>query len=280
MLLLRVLHAHTNLDMKMRANWLHPPPPFTDTTKEIINIKRRRKRHFPSLLHQFMPIIWVCVMLTLVMLIYFVSILNQFPPKHIHHARSVDITKNPPAHTMKHRYVLYRILGNDLPPRHSPGQTLVNLKFLLENEVEFEGCLKIWILNRLVDKVKEDAIIRLLQMYRQRYEIIQFDEIFYMNTRFRYSDFPQHDYFYSEDVISASQGLRVAATNHMYHSKNLYAMNNNGARNFALLQGRQLAEWIFPFDGNCFLTQTSWDLIVGQLNEFGGPYQYFVVPMV
>lgn len=33
--------------------------------------------------------------------------------------------------------VLYRILGNDLPPRHSPGQTLRNLRFLLQRESDF-----------------------------------------------------------------------------------------------------------------------------------------------
>lgn len=33
--------------------------------------------------------------------------------------------------------VLYRIIGNDLPPRHSPRQTLTNLRFLLENENDF-----------------------------------------------------------------------------------------------------------------------------------------------
>ncbi|KAL8283667.1 hypothetical protein RQP46_005462 [Phenoliferia psychrophenolica] len=33
--------------------------------------------------------------------------------------------------------VLYRILGNDLPPRHSPGQTLRNLRFLLQHESDF-----------------------------------------------------------------------------------------------------------------------------------------------
>jgi hypothetical protein len=34
--------------------------------------------------------------------------------------------------------LIYRIIGNDLPPRHSPKQTLTNLQFLLEHEGDFE----------------------------------------------------------------------------------------------------------------------------------------------
>lgn len=35
--------------------------------------------------------------------------------------------------------VIYRIIGNDLPPRHSPHQTLTNLKFLLQHEDDFKS---------------------------------------------------------------------------------------------------------------------------------------------
>ena len=37
-------------------------------------------------------------------------------------------------------------------------------------------------------------------------------------------------------------------------SKNLYVMNNNGARNLALDIGRARAKWAMPWDGNCFST--------------------------
>lgn len=34
---------------------------------------------------------------------------------------------------------IYRIIGNDLPPRHKQGQTLANIRFILENEQNFDG---------------------------------------------------------------------------------------------------------------------------------------------
>ena len=48
----------------------------------------------------------------------------------------------PPVHDdapQRDTLVLYRILGNDLPPRHSPGQTLRNLRFLLQHESDFSS---------------------------------------------------------------------------------------------------------------------------------------------
>ena len=39
-------------------------------------------------------------------------------------------------------FAFYRILGNDLPPRHTVGQTLEKLDFILKNERPLEGCSK------------------------------------------------------------------------------------------------------------------------------------------
>ncbi|EGG05873.1 uncharacterized protein MELLADRAFT_87693 [Melampsora larici-populina 98AG31] len=53
----------------------------------------------------------------------------------------------------------------------------------------------------------------------------------------------------------------------MYHEKNLYAMNNNGGRNFALQHGRDQkdARWILPLDGNCFFTPTGMKELINQI---------------
>jgi hypothetical protein len=65
--------------------------------------------------------------------------------------------------------VLYRVLGNDLPPRHEIGQTLSNLRFMLDNEPELEACEKRWVVNRIVDPEQEAAIIALLEERGQHY---------------------------------------------------------------------------------------------------------------
>ena len=55
-------------------------------------------------------------------------------------------------------------------------------------------------------------------------------------------------------------------------------MNNNGARNAALREGRNVAKWVAPWDGNCFIMAAAWNSIVGTVKA--KPYlKYFTVPM-
>lgn len=130
----------------------------------------------------------------------------------------------PPIHSdvpQRDTMILYRILGNDLPPRHSPGQTLRNLRFLLQHESDFSilphlgphsvhhstaygsgsgvkqshssdgGLLvdKYFVLNRIADKEMEAALIGLLHLYsvpNSRIIVIPFDWKEYQRRDFRW----------------------------------------------------------------------------------------------
>src|SRR5699024_5319235 len=61
------------------------------------------------------------------------------------------------------RFVLYRIIGNDLHPRHKRGQSLDNLRFILDHEPSLVDCEKRFVLNRIVDEDQENEIISLLR---------------------------------------------------------------------------------------------------------------------
>ena len=174
--------------------------------------------------------------------------------------------------------VLYRILGNDLPPRHSKEQTLENLKFILDNEQTLNNCEKRWVVNRIVDRQQEQAIIELLEKRNQNYIHIPFIEEEYSKTILNYEGFPEPDYLNSEEFHNLPSWRQERAKDHIYHYKNLYAMNNNGARNTALREGKNLAKWILPWDGNCFLTQKAWQEILDGIHQFQDS-KYFIVPM-
>ncbi len=58
---------------------------------------------------------------------------------------------------------LWRILGNDLPPRHASDQTIKNVEFILKHEDDFGMTNKRWCLNRIVDKAKEESLLKLLE---------------------------------------------------------------------------------------------------------------------
>ncbi|TIV70940.1 MAG: hypothetical protein E5V89_12390, partial [Mesorhizobium sp.] len=56
-----------------------------------------------------------------------------------------------PVSKMKDSFVLVRIIGNDLEPRHRKGQSYDNALFILDNESDFPDCEKVWLVNRITD---------------------------------------------------------------------------------------------------------------------------------
>ena len=80
------------------------------------------------------------------------------------------------------KFVIYRIVGNSLPPRHGPDDTCNNLQFVLENEPDLPSCDKRWLLNRLVDPEVEARCIKLIRASGQTYHSIALDEASYRNT--------------------------------------------------------------------------------------------------
>lgn len=178
----------------------------------------------------------------------------------------------------KDDFVLYRIIGNDLEPRHSDGQSIQNVKFILENEPEFKDCRKKWVLNRIFDPVIEQQIIALLESFEQDYTRIPFDFEDYAAVPFDVSLMPSPDYLQSPKFEYLDPDSRIRAVVQSYRKKNNYVMHNNGARNFALRAGKQEAKWVLPWDGNCFLTAEAWQ----ELREAvirNRHLQYFSVPM-
>jgi len=149
----------------------------------------------------------------------------------------------------KCKYVLYRILGNDLPPRHKKGQTFKNTLFILKNEPAFEGCEKRWVVNRIVDKKQEAKIIDLLEKYSQPYIHLPFCK-------------DEYDRIDSLDKLA----------------KIIYVNHTNGARNKALCEGRRIADWILPLDGGCFFNRQGWE-DMSKAIEAGTDFKYFMLPM-
>lgn len=124
------------------------------------------------------------------------------------------------------QFLLYRIIGNDLPPRHKEGQTLSNLHFILEHEPSFPNTRKIFVLNRISDPNTEAAIIQLLEQYHMEYIRIPFVEHEYQQLDFRLEDFTEPDFLHSDDYRRYSKVSKLRVLDYTYHDKNLYAMNN------------------------------------------------------
>ncbi|WP_444933671.1 alginate lyase family protein [Microbulbifer sp. JTAC008] len=175
-------------------------------------------------------------------------------------------------------FILYRVIGNDLAPRHSVGQSRKNLEFILKHEPELDNCEKVFILNRIVDPNEEAAIIKLLDDHQQTFIRIPFSWDDYRKIEWNILDHPISYAPYKLKGLRLRQDLAVQAELSLYRYKNNYVMNNNGARNLALQDGKSKADWILPWDGNCFVTPKAWRAIKQQVLH-NNAYPYHVIPM-
>jgi len=177
------------------------------------------------------------------------------------------------------RFVLYRIVGNDLYPRHDAGQSLANLRFILEHEPALEGCEKRWLLNRIRQPEKVQELTALLDHHGYGYDLIPFEQEAFQAVPWDWEVLPEPDFLVSKAyrrlINHQPQSWEIA----LYRHKNNYLMNNNGARNRALELGRNLADWVLPWDGNCFLTAAGWESLRAAVHHQSSA-DYFHVPML
>lgn len=173
---------------------------------------------------------------------------------------------------------LYRIIGNDLYPRHAKGQSRSNVEFILKNEAELPLCQKRWILNRIFDADERRSIVSLLKEHNQTYYEIPFSGDEFRKIGWDLSTYPHESYLISKEFLTLPDLDQSRAYTAAYRRKNNYLMNNNGARNYALELGRREFKWVLPFDGNCFITESAWDEFIHSVCSI--PYRkYFVIPM-
>jgi len=171
------------------------------------------------------------------------------------------------------QFVLIRTLANDLPPRHAPNQTAINLQFILDNEPKHYQ--RYWIINRVVSEETEDTLRHLLDRYNEDYEVIRFVQSDFQQVPLGF-DRPgvPIDQFY---VSSVSQQRYLLQE--LYHDRNQYVMHNNQARNRAIEYGSRMAEWVLPFDGATFATAKVWDEFRRESGASKDDEKYMVVPM-
>ncbi|MFO7901862.1 MAG: alginate lyase family protein [Pirellulaceae bacterium] len=175
-------------------------------------------------------------------------------------------------------FVLYRVIGNDLFPRHRLGQSRENIAWILEHEPELPGCEKRWVVNRIVDRGEEAAILRMLDEANARYLHIPFRWDEYRAASWDISGIPPQFAPHTVGFTRLAETYQGRVMMRLYRHKNNYVMNNNGARNAALNDGRTRAKWVLPWDGNCFLTRQAWDSIREGVTT-RPHYPYHVVPM-
>jgi hypothetical protein len=146
---------------------------------------------------------------------------------------------------MSHEATVWRILGNDMPPRDKPGRRLSILEDMLRNEPEYAGAQKWFLLNRIVDTNLHSTLCAVLTNFGAHYVTVPFDK----------------------SLCSDYETIR------------LYGININAARNEAIALGHGIAPWSVILDGDCTFTESNWDLILEAMQAPAHP-PYLSIPHV
>lgn len=126
------------------------------------------------------------------------------------------------------QFALCRIIGNEIPYRHSEDQNIKSLSFILEHEVDFPGVSKIFVLNRIIDPNQQKTLVEMIESYG--YDVFSIP-------------FVRSEY----DSCNSTTGRKY------------YVTNVNPARNKTLQRYLPQYDYVMPFDGNCFLRTDGWE---------------------
>ncbi|BBK31418.1 hypothetical protein EDC65_0220 [Stella humosa] len=179
--------------------------------------------------------------------------------------------------TARPTFIVYRVLGNDLPPRHRVGQTIDCLRFILRHEPPLADCEKRWVLNRIVDPQAEAEAQALIAAAGQRAIRIPFSLDEYAAQPYAYRGVPDTHRFHSPAFLAMDERNRAPAIDRYLGWRNRYAMHVNGARNQALEDGLADARWVLPLDGQSFIRADAWAAIRAAADS-AGEARYLVMP--
>lgn len=163
------------------------------------------------------------------------------------------------------KFLIIRIIGNDILAIHGANQTISNLEFTLNYECKFLNTDKLYVLNRIHNETKKKKIINLLEKYNQTYIDLKFDlHTFNLLPRLNVTN----KVFNSYSIEKKSKLL---------YNYNIYLININNCRNFCIKYGKQNYEWTFILDSNNFFTKYHYNTILNSINETDN---YIIIPQI
>ncbi len=195
----------------------------------------------------------------------------------------------------KKKYLIIRMLGNDLVGLHHPKQTLKNLTFTLEHEPDFPHTDKVFVLNRIFDVYKQRKIIKLLEKHNKKFIIIPFEYTVWdkINSNLNLDDL--NKFLKTKNVkkllnegtntstrehFKAEQRIHNNCLQYLYllQPYTLYICNNNKCRNFCIDYGkRHNYQWTFVCDSNSFFMTKYYKQIVDKISK---ARDYIIIPQI
>ena len=155
---------------------------------------------------------------------------------------------------------IFRILGNEMPPRDTVGSRLEVLEYILKNEPQFQNVEKWYLINRLQNIQFRRSVCELLDRYNAKYVTVL------LNRKY---------------VLDAGLGRTTeecGSTLEIRREKIRRAIEINGARNMAIERGQRYSKYVVVLDGDCMFDAAGWDVV--QEEMLLGTSQHLSIPMV
>lgn len=144
--------------------------------------------------------------------------------------------------TGKTQASIFRVLGNENPPRDIPGKRLEILKRICEEEPNFSNTQKWFVVNRLYSKPYRRNVLETLDRYNAHYITQYFD----WNCK------PQ------------------------LHALQTWGLGVNRARNTAIQAGKYLSRYAVILDGDCMFTSDGWEAVYQDIQQ--DQYMHLSIP--
>tara|TARA_R110002051_G_scaffold61354_5_gene112543 strand:+ start:20995 stop:22407 length:1413 start_codon:yes stop_codon:yes gene_type:complete len=137
-----------------------------------------------------------------------------------------------------HTATIFRILGNQLPPRDQVGKRDEILQYMLNEEPELEGAQKWYIVNRIQDIMHRRCVCEILDRADAHYITIPFDKSIPPDPR-----------------EIRHRGIAL-----------------NDARNIAIEAGHVMTPWSVVLDGDCIFTEEGWAPVLEAMTRGDTPH--------
>lgn len=207
------------------------------------------------------------------------------------------------------QFVIYRIVGNDLPPRHRAGDSIKIAQKIIETESDFDNCEKRWLLNKLADRETEQRLHDLITRHGYRCDRVPFDESSYsqaflkpdllpeeyrpfveaadMNNHQSWSEWSITGRVKSRQLKKMIESrpllpfpMHGLAKEWIIREKSQTVVGINQARNRALELGfDNHAQWVLPLDGWSYFSDDGWASFI-EAASLNSNVRYVSIPIV
>lgn len=202
------------------------------------------------------------------------------PPFNALFSRGASLTPEPVPKA--YDYAVVRIIDNDLLLAEAFDQTRDALEFTLTREPRLDGCLKLWVLDRLIDDEKKQVLIDLFQQAGAEFvewSVDPADVAGLADVPLAFEALPTDGFCLISDYPELDEATCAAVDVTLYKHKLSTLYGGVDTRKQAIDLGAKRARWILPLEGAAFIPEPAWQALTTAVRR-RDDHPYHIVPVM